>query len=100
MQCLESLESCQITNKLENSDNPFCIDMFLTKRPKCFQSTITMETEISDSHKMVIAVLRIFYEKQKAKIVYYRIYKILNIDTNKAELINFTDTVLSVHCDR
>ena len=56
-----------------------------------------METEISNSHKMVIAVLRIFYEKQKTKIVYYRIHKILNIDTNKAELVNFTDSVLSVH---
>ena len=38
----------------KNPDNPSCIDLFLTNRPKCFQSTMTMETGISDFHKMVI----------------------------------------------
>ena len=28
----------------KNPDNPSCIDLFLTNRPKCFQSTMTMET--------------------------------------------------------
>ena len=32
----------------KNPDNPSCIDLFLTNRPKCFQSTMTMETGISE----------------------------------------------------
>ena len=94
----------------KNPDNPSCIDLFLTNRPKCFQSTMTMETGISDFHKMVITVLKLFYEKQKPKIIHYRNYKtfnanlfkeelnneLLNIDINNAELVEFTSTVLSV----
>ena len=71
---------------------------------------MTMETEISDFHKVVITVLKILYKKQKPKIIYYRNYKtfnanqfkeelnnkFLNIDINNAELVEFTNTVLSV----
>ena len=44
----------------KNPDNPSCIDLFLTNRRKCFQSTMTMETGLSDFHKMVIVVLNFF----------------------------------------
>ena len=27
----------------KNPDNPSCINLFLTNRPKCFQSTMAME---------------------------------------------------------
>ena len=37
----------------KNPDNPPRIDLFLTNSPKCFQSTMTMETRISEFHKMV-----------------------------------------------
>ena len=50
-----------------NSDNPSCIDLFGTNRPKFFQSLMTMGTGISDFHKMVIKVLTIFYKKKKTK---------------------------------
>ena len=54
----------------KDPDNLSCIDLFLTNRPKCFQNTMTMETRISDFHKMVITVLKIFYKKQKPKIIH------------------------------
>ena len=71
---------------------------------------MTMETGISDFHKMVIIVLKIFYKKQKPKIIHYRNYKtfnanlfkkelnneLLSIDNNNAELVEFTNTVLSL----
>ena len=71
---------------------------------------MTMETGISDFHKMVITVLKIFYKKQKPKIIHYRNYKtfnanlfkeelnneLLNIDINNAELAEFTNTILSL----
>ena len=96
--------------RYKNPDNLSCIDLFLTNRPKCFQSTMTMETGISDFHKMVNTVLKTFYKKQKPKIIHYRNYKtlnanlfkeelnseLLNIDINNAELVEFASTVLSV----
>ena len=71
---------------------------------------MTMETGISDFHKMVITVLKIFYKKQKPKIIHYRNYKtfnanlfkeelnneLLNIDINNAEFVELTSTVLAV----
>ena len=45
---------------------------------KCFQGTITMETAISDFHKLVVKVLKIFYKKQKPKIIHYRNNEIFN----------------------
>ena len=70
------------------SYNPSCIDLFLTNRPKCFQSTMTMETGISDFHKMVITVLKFFYKKQKPKIIHYRNYKTFNANLFKEKLNN------------
>ena len=95
---------------MESSDNPSFIDLFLTNRPKCFQRTMTMERGISDFHKMIITVLKIFYKKQIPKIINYRNYKtfnanlfkdelnneLLSIDNNNAELVEFTNTVLSI----
>ena len=71
---------------------------------------MTMETGISDFTKMVITVLKIFYKKQKPKIIHYRNYKtfnanlfkeelnneLLSINNNNAELVEFTNTVLSI----
>ena len=53
----------------KNPYNSSCIDLFLTKRPQCFQNTVTIETGILDCHKMVITVLRALYEKQKPKFI-------------------------------
>ena len=96
--------------RFRNPDNPSRIDLFLTNHLKCFQSTVTIKTGISDFHKMVIAVLKIFYKKQKPNIIHYRYYKtfstnlfkeelnneLLSIDNNKAELAQFTNTALSI----
>ena len=68
---------------------------------------MTMEAGISDFHKMVITVLKIFYKKQKPKIIHYRNYKTFNANLFKEELNNellnidiinaeFRSTVLSV----
>ena len=46
-----------------NPDNPPCIDLFLTNRPRIFQNTLTIETGILDFHKTVITVMKVFYKK-------------------------------------
>ena len=94
----------------KNPVNPSCIDLFLTNRPNCFQNTSTIETGISDFHKMVVTVLKIHYKKQKAKVIHYRDYKnfneedfqtelnneLSNVDINNVEFDIFNDIVMSV----
>ena len=53
----------------KNPNNPSCIDLFLTNRSRYFQNTSTIETGISDFHKLVVTVLKMFYKKQKPKII-------------------------------
>ena len=50
----------------KNPDNPSCVHLFLTNRPRTFQCTTTIETGISISnfHKLVVTVLQTFYKSQ------------------------------------
>ena len=94
----------------KNPDNLSCIDLFLTNRPRNFQCTATIETGISDFHKLVVTVLKTFYKKQRPKIIHDRNYKnfennnfrqdleieLLNLDIKNIPLSKFNGTVLSV----
>ena len=94
----------------KNPNNPSCIDLFLTNRSRYFQNTSTIETGISDFHKLVVTVLKMFYKKQKPKIIQCRDYKTFNeqlfrieldkelakIDLNNIELAEFRNEFLSV----
>ena len=64
----------------KNSDNLSCIDLFLTNRPRNFQCTATIETSISDFHKLVVTVLKTFYKRERPKIIHYRNYQ--NFENN------------------
>ena len=88
--------------------NPSFIDLFLTNRSKYFQNTSTIETGISGFHKLVVPVLKMFYKKQKPKIIQNRNYKTFNeplfiieldkelakMDLNNAELTKFHNKFL------
>ena len=45
----------------KNPDKPSCIDLILTNRKKSFYSSHIIETGISDFHKMVVAVMKIYF---------------------------------------
>ena len=47
----------------------------ITNRPKSFQNSEVIETGLSDFHKMSLTVMKVFYNKQKPKIIQYRKYK-------------------------
>ena len=47
----------------------------ITNRPKSFQESEVIETGLSDFHKMSLMVMKVFYNKQKPKIIQYRKYK-------------------------
>ena len=55
-------------------NNPTCIDSIITNRPKSFQESEVIETGLSDFHKMSLTVMKVFYNKQKPKIIQYRKY--------------------------
>ena len=90
----------------KNPDNPSCIGLLLTNRPRTFQCTTTIETDISDFHKLVVTVLKPFYKKQRPKIIHYRNYKnfengnfrqdlkkeLLKFDVTNPPLSKFNDT--------
>ena len=59
----------------KNINNPSCIDLFLTNKPNQFQHSTTIETGISDFHKMTVSVLKTTFKKLPPKIITYRNYK-------------------------
>ena len=73
-------------------ENPSCIDLYITNSPKSFQNTTTLDTGLSDYHKMVITVLKASFQKTKPKEFYYRDYRNLNREDFKIELQNKLNT--------
>ena len=55
----------------KNPHNPSCVDLFITNRPKSFQNSTVIETGLSDFHKMSLTVMKVFYKKQRPKIIRY-----------------------------
>ena len=53
----------------KNPLNPTCIDLIITNRLKSFQEPEVIETGLSDFHKMSLTVMKVFYKKQKPKII-------------------------------
>ena len=52
----------------KNNVNLSCIDLFLTNCLKSFENTLTMETGLSDFHKLIVTVLKVKHEKVPPKI--------------------------------
>ena len=59
----------------KNAEHPSCIDLMLTNRCKIFKCTTTIETGLSDFHKMTLTVLKQHFKKAPPKIITYREYK-------------------------
>ena len=51
----------------KNSNNPSCIDLFLTNRQQCFQQACAIETGMSDFHKMVLTIMKLITNSKKQK---------------------------------
>ena len=65
---------------IKNPNNPSSIDVILTNRAKSFQNSITIETGLSDHHKMILTVLNTYVKKRDPTVIKYRNYK--NFDEN------------------
>ena len=47
---------CHESTRYKNPEKPSCIDLFLTNFPRPFQNTQTVETGLSDFHKLVVTI--------------------------------------------
>ena len=59
----------------KNPLNPSTIDLILTNRPRSFQNSQTVETGLSDHHRLTVTVMRAFFPKKAPIIIAYRDYK-------------------------
>ena len=59
----------------KNPLNTSSIDVILTNREKSFHNTITVETGLSDHHKMTVSVLKTYVPKQAPVVIKYRDYR-------------------------
>ena len=70
----------------KNIENPSSIDLFLTNTALSFQNTTTVETGLSDFHKMAVTVMKTTFPKAQPRIIYYRDYKNFELSKFRAEL--------------
>ena len=82
----------------KNPENPSSIDVILTNRKKRFQNSIALETGLSDHHKMIVTVLKVYIKKRNPIIIPYRTYKSFCMndfkDDLKQNLENFQDEMV------
>ena len=67
-------------------DTPTGIDHIITNIPKRFMKSMTLETSISDHHKMIMTSFRSTFAKGKPKTFYYCCYKKFNLEQFQMEL--------------
>ena len=77
----------------KNPLKPSCIDLIITNRPKSFQNSVTVETRLSDFHKMTLTVMKVFYKKQKPNIVTYRNYKYFS---NESFMLDVKNSIIQM----
>ena len=70
----------------KNPENPKTIDLILTNRPRSFCNSDTLETGLSDFHKLTVTVLKMFFKKPK--VISYRNCKNFSNDLFRIDLIN------------
>ena len=70
----------------KNPLNPSSIDVVLTNKIKSFQNSTTIETGLSDYHKLTITILKHHVEKRAPVVIKYRDFKEYNAFAFHAEL--------------
>ena len=71
----------------KNVDNPSAMDVMLTNRKNSFQNSTTIETGLSDHHKMTVAVLKTYFKKREPIEINYRSYKYFNKNEFRKDLL-------------
>ena len=56
----------------KNLENPSCIDLIFTKKPRSFIKTGVIETRLSDYHQLVTTVMKMHFPRSKPSIINYK----------------------------
>ena len=72
----------------KNINNPTCIDLILTNQETHFQNSTTIESGLSDFHKMVVTVLKTSFQKRSPTTIKYRNYSKFNDEYFRQDLSN------------
>ena len=56
----------------KSAENPSSIDIILTNKKLSFQNSMTVETGLSDFHKMTVTVMKRFFKKKEPVTIEYR----------------------------
>ena len=72
----------------KNQENPKTTDLIFPYRPRIFCNSDTLETRLSDFHKLTVTDLKTFFKKQSPKVISYRNYKNFSNDSFCTDLIN------------
>ena len=59
----------------KNPENPTCIGLILTNRPRSFQDSTVVETGLSDFHKMCVTVMKMYRSRQRPSVINDRKFK-------------------------
>ena len=70
-----------------------CINLIFTNRKFCFKNTCTIDTGISDFHRMIFTPLKHAFQKLPPKTIFFRDYK--NFDQENFD----KDHILSIMCN-
>ena len=57
----------QEKTSFKSTNNPSCIDLFVTNGPRSFQNTITFASGLSDFHKIILTILKSTFLKVRPK---------------------------------
>lgn len=52
-------------------ENPACIDLIMTNKPKCIQNSVIIETGLSNFDKMTRTVLKTYFKGQNPNVIVY-----------------------------
>ena len=61
-------------------ENPSCIDLILTNKPRSFQKSSVLETGLSDFHLLTFTILKTHFRKKPPQIVKYRDFRKYSIE--------------------
>ena len=81
----------------KNPKNPSSIDVMLTNAKNSFQDSQTIETGLSDHHKMTVSVLKRYVKKKDPLVINYRNYKHFDENEFKNDLRIKLDVLKEEH---
>ena len=76
------------SQRTKESENPFCIDLFLTNSHNSFQNYSVVEAGPSDFHRMLVTVMKTSFQRLPPQVRYYRDYNSYDNNMSPASLFN------------